>query len=215
MKRELDHKKNQNCTFAPQIIKKNKSKSAQRKKNYNTSAFLKEGLNNYFQRIDRAKKMKGKYHRHAPPPLERQQSPGHSKEASQRKIKYPNHRSRHENSQYQSKLKKPMEMQKTEEDFFNSEQVNESQREDPYTGCGRRDVQDQILKDLSGRDLVKGMSPPSSYSVQGGKDHSNAFAAHTKQLMLGLFSSNETGSLGLIGSKHPKFNVDSRGKRTS
>jgi hypothetical protein len=209
MRRELEQKRNKNCTFVPKIKRFDRSKSANQKRDYNTSAFLKEGLNNYFQRIDRANKMKKGFHNNKPPPLERKVNLNKSRRTPSRNQKRKKSliKSKHDDSKYESRFK-PMQMQKTEEEFFNSNQeqlfgsskykennLNQHSR----TKTENSGIRNEVLQDLSRREIQEG-SPPSSYST---RIHGpNMFAAQTKQLIQGLFSSNETGSLGLLGSKY-------------
>ena len=105
-----------------------------------------------------------------------------------------------------------MHMQKTEEDFFNSNQEHifgssrfkESRgNQHKRTKTDNSEIRNQVLTDLSRRDIRQG-SPPSSYSTR--VHEPKMFAAQTKQLIQGLFSSNETGSLGLLGSKFGQGN---------
>ena len=214
MKRQLEEKKNKNCTFIQKIKKINRSKSANRKTNYNKSAFLKEGLSNYFNRLDRAKKMKKGNLNKTPPPLERKRSIS-AQRNSRISQKSRNRKSKHDNSKYESRFR-PMEMQKTEEDFYPSnkekyfgsskyhhEQASQYKEKNKKTNQ-YSEINDNVLKDLSKRDIMKEGSPPTSSYSSRAKNEPNVFAAHTKQLIQGLFSSNETGSLGLIGSKYIK-----------
>ena len=184
MKQELEQKINQNCTFAPKII--SKSKNAIRKKKYNASAFMKEGLSDYFHRLERAKKMKGKNsRRRTPPPLQRE-------------------------GKYESKLR-PMQMQKTDQEFFNSSKEviyggNQSRNNNRVAmqshALNNGSIQNKVLNDLSNQISLKEVSPPQSPHYSRTNQPPNTFAVHTKQLMQGLFSSNETGMVGLIGSSH-------------
>ena len=197
MKRELEHKKNKQCTFVPKIRNYKKSRSAN-KKQYNASAFLKDGLSNYFQRIDRAKKMKKGNRRKTPPPLQAKRSPSKS---SRRKIR----KSQQREEKYESRFR-PMEMQKTDENFFESKheelfgssQVKLKDNRQPVS-----EIRNQVLLELSRR--AEGSPGHSSRAKQ-----EHVFAAHTKQLMQGLFSSNETGSFGLLGSKYNRHVAEGR-----
>ena len=216
IKRELEQKKHKQCTFAPQIKRSHRSKSRPRKKDFNTSAFIKNGLHNYFERVDRARKMKTGARKATPPPLERKNGGrgGHLQNEKRR----GKSKSRHDDSKYESRFR-PMQMQKTEEDFFgsNPEQLfgssrhkeSEIVRQHESRAIGNSSMNDRVLNDLSRRNMNREGSPPSS-SYSSPLNAPNMFAAQTKQLVQGLFSSNETGSLALLGSNfkhnHPKSN---------
>jgi hypothetical protein len=144
-----------------------------------------------------------------PPPLERHRDINRSKRSRSQKKRQKKSfvKSKHDDSKYESRFR-PMQMQKTEEEFFNSNQEHlfgsskfkeGQQNQHKRNKTDNSGIRNQVLTDLSRREIQEG-SPPSSYST---RIHGpNMFAAQTKQLIQGLFSSNETGSLGLLGSKY-------------
>ena len=219
MKKELNQKNNRNCTFIP---KTSKSKSAHKKSNYNASRFVKEGLSEYFQRIERAKKLKNKspIKRNPPPlnPASQINSNMKSSRSNTSNPKYPTKKNyHHESNKYESKVRN-FEMQKTEEDIFKSNKhqlfgnVNSSRHNPDFqsheipvlTNISSRNPysQDRILQDLSKQTSIRGNSPPNSSGFASGDTREqNAFAVNTKQLIQGLFSSNETGAALGFGNR--------------
>lgn len=181
MKKELEIKNNEECTFAPKIKKKNKS-ALQKNKFEKTSAFMKDGLSGYFDRINRAKNLnKNKREKTPPPPLYIQQK------------------------KYESKVKpSQMLMQKTEENFYDpSLESNQPIIKPNKYESKQVYINNQILHDLSRNPSFPSGSPNLSMVSKRNQEPS-AFDVTKNDIMQGLFSSNETGSLQVFNTSHEK-----------